>query len=247
MNKGRERADKALVTRGFFESRTAARAAIEAGGVTADGVAITRASQMLPGAATISASPAHPYVSRGGLKLAHGLKTFGVDPAGRTCLDLGASTGGFTDVLLQSGARHVVAIDVGQDQLHPRLREDQRVSVFEGQDARAVTREHLGADTSLIVTDLSFIGLEKALGTVLALAPPGCQLIGLFKPQFQVGRSFVGKGGLVTDKGATARATEVFKVWMEGVGWPIRGWTASPITGGDGNNEALFHTGNAII
>ena len=242
MSELRERADKALVARGFFESRTAARAAIEAGFVVANGAKVTKPSQMLAFDTDIQASPAHPYVSRGGLKLAHALPVFKVDPAGRYCADLGASTGGFSDVLLQAGAAHVTAIDVGRDQFHHKLRGDGRVCVFEGTDVRYLSREHILAQTSLLVTDLSFIALEKALGTALDLAAQGTDLVGLFKPQFQVGRKFVGRGGIVSDEAATERAKEHFEKWLEQVGWPIRGWTASPIAGGDGNKEYLFHT-----
>jgi len=238
----RERADKALVIRGFFESRSAAQAAIEAGCVFCEGVAVTKPSQKLPVDADITATPAHPYVSRGGLKLAHGLQTFGIDPSGRQCLDIGASTGGFTDVLLKAGATHVTVIDVGRDQLHASLRENARVSVYEGTDARAVTDEHVTAQTSLFVTDLSFIALEKALGPALDLAAPGTDLIGLFKPQFQVGRKHIGRGGIVTDVDATEAAAQSFEDWLRKMGWPIHKWTASPVAGGDGNSEKLFHS-----
>lgn len=242
MSEARDRADKVLVHLGFFESRASARAAIEAGRVMADGRRVTKPSQMLGLEADIIASPAHPFVSRGGLKLAHGLEVFKVDPAGRTCLDLGASTGGFSDVLLQAGAAKVTAIDVGRGQLHSRLRAEPRLFVFESTDARDLTAAHITAETSLIVSDLSFIALEKALGPVLEMAAPGTEFVGLFKPQFQVGRKFVGRGGIVTDTAATEAAMQVFETWMEEMGWPIRGRTASPVAGGDGNKETLFHT-----
>ena len=242
MSELRERVDKALVARGFFESRAAAQAAIEAGHVQANGSLVTKPSQKLPVDAKIVATRAHPYVSRGGLKLAHGLETFGVDVNGCRCLDIGASTGGFTDVLLKAGATHVTAIDVGRDQLHASLRENARVSVFETTDARAITGEHITAQTSLIVTDLSFIALEKALGPALGLAAPGTDIIGLFKPQFQVGRKHVGRGGIVTDLEATQAAVQVFEDWMKKMGWQIQRWTASPVAGGDGNSEKLFHS-----
>lgn len=242
MSEVRQRADKLLVARGFFESRTSARAAIDAGVVRANGGLVGKPSQMLETDAKIEAEAAHPYVSRGGLKLAHGLSVFGVDPSGRACLDIGASTGGFTDVLLKAGAAQVTAIDVGRDQFHAKLRTDARVRVFEGLDARALTREHIRTETSLLVTDLSFIGLEKALSASLELAAQGTEFIGLFKPQFQVGRKHVGRGGIVTDLEATEAAREALSDWMKLKGWPIRGWTASPIAGGDGNNETLFHS-----
>lgn len=242
MSEDRERADKLLVNRGFFESRASARAAIEATRVTADGKVVSKPSQMLRRDAQIVASPAHPFVSRGGLKLAHGLDVFEITPAGRTCLDLGASTGGFADVLLQAGAARVIAVDVGRDQLHARLRNDPRLILFEGTDARRLTAEHITPDTSLIVTDLSFISLEKALGMALAMAASKTELVGLFKPQFQVGRKSVGRGGIVSDEAAIDTAMRAFDVWMKEMGWPIRGWTASPIAGGDGNRETLFHS-----
>lgn len=241
MNEARERADKLLVSRGVFDSRAMARAAIEAGTVTANGAPVSRPSQMLETDCVIEASPAHPYVSRGGLKLAHGLSTFKVDPAGRACLDLGASTGGFTDVLLQAGAAQITCIDVGRDQLHSKLRADPSVRVYESLDVRDLTSEHVGSDTSLFVTDLSFIALEKALATALSLASTGTEFIGLFKPQFQVGRKHVGRKGIVTDLEASDLAAQHFDTWMKEKGWPILQWTASPVLGGDGNAERLFY------
>ena len=235
-----ERADRLLVTLGHFESRAAARAAIEAGGVMCDGAAVRKPSQMLPLDGEIVAERAHPFVSRGGVKLAHALEVFGVEVAGLTCADLGASTGGFTDCLLQAGAAHVVAVDVGRDQLHERVRGAARVSVYEGLDVRAVTVGHVRPETQLLVTDLSFIGLEKALGPALALAEAGVQLVGLFKPQFQVGRKNIGRGGIVSDVEAVERAAKAFADWIEGEGWTLQGWCDSPVLGGDGNAERLF-------
>lgn len=237
----KDRADKILVSLGFFESRASARAAIEAGRVTANGLPVAKPSQMLSGEERIEASAAHPYVSRGGLKLAHGLDVFSVDPSGRLCLDIGASTGGFTDVLLRRGARHVVAVDVGRDQFHPSLAGDARVTSLEAQDARTLTSEMLGSAPSLLVCDASFISLEKLLEVPLSLAAPEAEFVGLFKPQFQVGRENIGKGGLVTDTNAADQAAQTFADWMKEKGWPIQGWTASPISGGDGNAERLFH------
>ncbi len=237
----KDRADKLLVSLGLFESRAAARAAIEAGRVTAAGVRVAKPSQTLSSDDDITATPAHPYVSRGGLKLAHGLAVFGVDPAGRYCLDIGASTGGFTDVLLRAGARHVVAVDVGRGQFHHSLAGDPRVTSLETQDARTLTARLVGEAPTLLVCDASFIALEKLLAVPLSLADRAAEFVGLFKPQFQVGREHVGKGGLVTDTEASDRAAEAFASWMAGQGWPIRAWTESPITGGDGNAERLFH------
>jgi len=235
------RADAFLVDAGFFTSRSAARAAIEAGSVLADGLLVKRPSQPLHDGMAIEAAPAHPYVSRGGLKLAHALDVFGLDPNGRACLDLGASTGGFTDVLLQRGARHVTAVDVGTGQLHEKLRDDIRVLVLEQQDVRTLTGPMLPGAPDLIVGDLSFIGLEKALPRPLSLAAPGADLVLLFKPQFQVGREHVGKGGLVKDLEASARAEAAFAAWLEGEGWQAKAWTDSPVRGGDGNAERLVH------
>jgi 23S rRNA (cytidine1920-2'-O)/16S rRNA (cytidine1409-2'-O)-methyltransferase len=237
----KDRADKLLVFLGHFDSRAGARAAIEAGRVTANGVTVAKPSQMISADDAITAEPAHPYVSRGGLKLAHALEAFGVDPAGRHCLDIGASTGGFTDVLLRAGAAHVTAIDVGREQFHASLHGNPRVTLLEGQDARTLTAAMMPAPPSLLVCDASFIGLEKLLDVPLSLAAPGADFVGLFKPQFQVGRPHVGKGGLVTDAAATERAAEAFALWMKEKGWPIHAWTASPISGGDGNAERLFH------
>jgi 23S rRNA (cytidine1920-2'-O)/16S rRNA (cytidine1409-2'-O)-methyltransferase len=237
----KDRADKLLVSLGLFDSRASARAAIEAGNVTAGGEVVTKPSQMLSRDVPIAASPAHPYVSRGGLKLAHGLMAFDVDPAGRMCLDIGASTGGFTDVLLRAGARHVVAVDVGRDQFHPALVGNARVTSLEAQDARSLTAAMLVEAPSLLVCDASFISLEKLLAVPLSLAAERAEFVGLFKPQFQVGRENIGKGGLVTDPGTADRAAEVFGHWMTEQGWPVRAWAESPITGGDGNAERLFH------
>jgi 23S rRNA (cytidine1920-2'-O)/16S rRNA (cytidine1409-2'-O)-methyltransferase len=237
----KDRADRLLVTLGLFESRASARAAIEAGLVRADGVQVTKPAQDISADAVIEADPAHPYVSRGGLKLAHGLEAFGIDPAGQACLDIGASTGGFTEVLLLNGARHVTAVDVGRGQLHPRIAADPRVTNLEATDARSLTPDRLPEAPTLLVCDASFISLEKLLEVPLSLAAPGADFVGLFKPQFQVGRDHVGKGGIVTDIAAADAAAERFEVWMKEKGWPIHAWTASPISGGDGNAERLFH------
>ena len=237
----KDRADRLLVTLGLFESRAGARAAIEAGRVRVDGVTLTKPAQEVSPDSQIEADPAHPYVSRGGLKLARGLEVFGVDPTGRTCLDIGASTGGFTEVLLLAGAKHVVAVDVGRGQLHPRIAVDPRVTSFEATDARNLTADMLGGAPDLLVCDASFISLEKLLEVPLSLAAPGAAFVGLFKPQFQVGREHVGKGGIVTDVAQADAAAARFEAWMKEKGWPIHAWTASPISGGDGNAERLFH------
>ena len=210
-----------------------------------DGVTLSKPAQEIALDAQIEADPAHPYVSRGGLKLAHGLEVFGVSAEGKVCLDIGASTGGFTEVLLLSGAEHVVAVDVGRGQLHPRIAGDERVTNYEATDARKLTAEMLPGPPELLVCDASFISLEKLLEVPLSLAAPEADFVGLFKPQFQVGRENVGKGGIVTDLAAADAAAERFAGWMKEKGWPIHAWTASPISGGDGNAERLFHAAKA--
>ena len=239
MNRKNDRADKGLVALGHFESRSAAQAAIAAGRVRVGGVVVKKASEKIDLEAKVDAQPAHPWVSRGGIKLAHALNVFDVRVEGRACLDIGASTGGFTDVLLQSGARSVVAVDVGRGQLHQRLRVDHRVISLEAQDARHLTQEQVGA-ANLIVCDASFISLTKLLGVPLSLMPVGSDLITLFKPQFEVGQAHIGKGGIVTDRAAVASAEDAFMQWLEIQGWHVSGRTDSPITGGDGNHERLI-------
>lgn len=235
-----DRADRLLVELGHFESRASAQAAIAAGLVQVNGVVIGKASQKISENDRIDAEAAHPWVSRGGVKLAHALDVFEVDPAGRHCLDVGASTGGFTDVLLSRGARSVVAVDVGRGQLHPRIANDARVTSLEATDARALTAQMLGEAPSLIVCDASFISLEKLLGVPLSLAAEGAELVTLFKPQFQVGREHVGKGGLVSDQGAVERAEAAFCDWLAEMKWAVNASTDSPIRGGDGNAERLI-------
>ncbi|HAE29405.1 MULTISPECIES: TlyA family RNA methyltransferase [Hyphomonas] len=237
----KDRADRLLVTLGLFESRAGARAAIEAGLVRVDGARVAKPAQEISAESLIEADPAHPYVSRGGLKLAHGLEVFGVDPAGRPCLDIGASTGGFTEVLLLNGAAHVTAVDVGRGQLHARIAGEPRVTNYEATDARRLTADMFPDPPTLLVCDASFISLEKLLDVPLSLAAPGADFVGLFKPQFEVGRDHVGKGGIVTDLAAADAAAGRFSDWMTEKGWPIHAWTASPISGGDGNAERLFH------
>ncbi|MCZ4298272.1 TlyA family RNA methyltransferase [Henriciella marina] len=236
-----ERLDKALVTQGYFDSRSAAQAAVAAGTVLVNGRPANKTSQMIGPSDRLEAEPAHPYVSRGGLKLAHALDVFGVDPAGRHCLDVGASTGGFTDVLLQRGAAHVVAVDVGRGQLHERIACDPRVTSYEATDARSLTSAMVGEAPSLVVCDASFISLAKLLEASLSLAGQGAELVTLFKPQFEVGREFVGKGGLVTDGAAVKRAEAAFCDWLSDMKWAVSAKTDSPIRGGDGNAERLIH------
>lgn len=235
----KDRADRMLVALGHYASRAAAQAAIAAGLVTADGKKIVRPADTLSRTAVITAEAAHPYVSRGGLKLAHALDTFGVDPAGFICLDLGVSTGGFTDVLLSRGAARVIAVDVGHGQLHPKIAADPRVTSLERTNARDLTPAQIGAAPQLIVSDLSFVSLAKVLSVPLSLAAPKATLIALFKPQFEVGPENVGKGGIVTDDAATENALSAFLSFLEGQGWVSGAPVPSPIAGGDGNREWL--------
>jgi len=178
-------------------------------------------------------------VSRAGLKLAHALAAFGLDPAGAVALDLGASTGGFTQVLLAAGAAEVWAVDVGHGQLAPLVAADPRVRAIEGLNVRDLTTDHVPAP-DWIVADLSFISLEKALPPALALAKPGAVLVALVKPQFEVGRAAVGKGGIVRDTAAVAAARARIRAFLEAAGWTVTGEAESPITGGDGNVEYLI-------
>jgi 23S rRNA (cytidine1920-2'-O)/16S rRNA (cytidine1409-2'-O)-methyltransferase len=234
------RLDVELVQRGLAPSRAQAREAIETGKVTVNGVLATKAGQVVSDSALIEAIPLHPWVSRGGIKLAHALDVFKVDPAGRHCLDIGSSTGGFTDVLLSRGARRVVAVDVGSGQLHPRLRDDPRVISLETTDARSLAPDAIIEPPTLLVCDASFIGLAKLLAVPLSLAAPDARLVALFKPQFEVGRENIGKGGIVTDLAATDAAAQALTAWLDQAGWAVRAWTDSPIAGGDGNRERLF-------
>jgi 23S rRNA (cytidine1920-2'-O)/16S rRNA (cytidine1409-2'-O)-methyltransferase len=236
----RKRADLLLVERGLFESRAKARAAIEAGGVSADGRTVGKPSEALDEAAEIVAEPAHPWVGRGALKLVHALDLWPIAVAGRVVLDVGASTGGFTQVALARGAARVYAVDVGRGQLHPSLAGDPRVVSLEGLDARALTAELVPEPPGLIVTDVSFIGLAKALPAALALAAADADLVALVKPQFEVGPERVGKGGLVKDAAARAEALAGVRAFLETAGWRIDAAAQSPIAGGDGNLEWLL-------
>jgi len=237
----RRRADLLLVAKGLAASRAQAQAAIEAGGVRADGVTIRKASDLVAEDAELEFTPAHPWVSRGGVKLAHALATFGVDPAGRICVDVGASTGGFTDVLITLGAAKVYAVDVGSGQLHPRLAADARVIVFENRDARALTRADIGEAPTLIVCDVSFIGAAKALATPLSFAAPRADLIVLIKPQFEAGPGRADKNGVLPEAVARAVADEAVAA-LDGLEeFRFVAATDSPIRGGEGNLERLAH------
>lgn len=236
----RIRADLLLVARGLVESRAKARAAIEAAGVTADGALVAKPSDLISERAQLEVTPPHPWVSRGGVKLAHALDAFGIDPDGRVCLDIGASTGGFTHVLLTRGAARVYAVDVGAGQLHASLRADPRVLSLEHTDARALTRALIPEPPTLIVCDVSFIGAAKALAIPLSLAAPHADLVALIKPQFEAGPN-AGRAGVLGEDVARAAAEQAIAS-LDGVeGFRVAGVVDSPIRGGDGNLELLLH------
>jgi 23S rRNA (cytidine1920-2'-O)/16S rRNA (cytidine1409-2'-O)-methyltransferase len=201
---------------------------------------VTKASELLAEDALVEAVAAHPWVGRGALKLLHALETWPIPVEGRVVLDVGASTGGFTEVALARGAARVYAVDVGRGQLHPKLAADPRVLSLEATDARDLTPELIPEPPSLVVTDVSFIGLAKALPAALGLAHPGADLVALVKPQFEVGPQRVGKGGLVTDTAAQAEAVDGVTRFLEAAGWRVRATADSPIAGGDGNREILL-------
>ncbi len=235
----RKRADTLLVERGHFASRARAQAAIAAGLVTADGAVVRKASQTLAPDAAILARTPHPWASRGGVKLAAALDAFALNPEGLACLDVGASTGGFTDVLLTRGARAVVSVDVGHGQFDARLAADPRVSLREGLDARRLTRAIVGVPPQAIVCDVSFISQRLVLPHVLALADRKAWLVSLVKPQFEAGREHLVKGA-VKDPAALALACEAGRRCVEELGWTSLGLIPSPIPGGDGAREFLY-------
>ncbi len=235
------RLDQLLVARGLAESRARARAAIEAGGVTVDGRPAKSASQPVADDADLVFTPAHDYVGRAALKLDHALTLWPVPVERRIVLDVGASTGGFTEVCLRRGAARVYAVDVGQGQLHPRIAGDPRVTNLEQTDARDLTAALVAEPPQLIVCDASFIGLAKVLPAALALAAPGADLVTLVKPQFEMERrADVGRGGVVRDPEARQAALDRVAAWLEGCGWRVQATTGSPISGGDGNAEWLL-------
>ncbi len=209
-----------------------------------DGRPLRKPSALIAEGAQVVARAPYPWVSRGGVKLAHALDHFNVDPSGRDCLDIGASTGGFTDVLLTRGARHVVAVDVGHGQLHARLRGDLRVTSLEGQDARALTRAQLGEGPTLVVMDASFISLAALLPNVLALTAAHAELVALVKPQFEAGRG-AAKKGVVRDDAIYAAVCARVCADVAALGWRVLGVTQSPIEGGDGNREFLIGAARA--
>ncbi|MFE1600926.1 TlyA family RNA methyltransferase [Methylobacterium sp. ID0610] len=239
MSEERVRADRLLVEAGHFESRARAQAAIAAGLVLADGEPVRRASDLIARTARISAEAPHPYVSRGGLKLAAALDAFAIDPAGLPCLDLGASTGGFTNVLLRRGAARVYAVDVGRGQLHPRLAGDPRIVSLEATDARSLDAALFAAPPALAVIDVSFISLRLVLPVLPPLLAPGARLVALIKPQFEAGRGRIGRGGLVRDPEVQAEVCDGIRDLLDALGFAVVGLIPSPIEGGDGNREFL--------
>jgi len=238
----RKRLDQLLVERGLAESRTRAQALIMAGKVMVGDKVVDKAGQQVAEEAAIALKGSdHPWVSRGGIKLDHGLTHFGLDVTGLVAMDVGSSTGGFTDVLLQRGAARVYAVDSGTNQLAWRLRSDPRVIVHEQTSARILTAEHITEPVGIIVCDASFIGLAKVLERPLSFAAPGALLVALIKPQFEAGRAEVGKGGVVRDPAVHDRVCAEVHGWIEAQPlWQVIGLTPSPITGPEGNVEFLI-------
>ena len=235
------RADQLLVQRGLAESRTRAQALILSGNVFAGERRVAKAGDLLPkDAELVVKGRDHPWVSRGGIKLDHGLSHFDFDVAGTIALDVGSSTGGFTDVLLSRGAEKVYAVDVGTNQLAWKLRSDSRVIVHEQTNARDLTREIIPEAIDIVVCDASFISLAKVLDTALDLAKPDARLIALIKPQFEAGREEVGKGGVVRDPAVHQRVCDEVAEWVRSKSWQVLGIVPSPITGPEGNVEFLL-------
>jgi 23S rRNA (cytidine1920-2'-O)/16S rRNA (cytidine1409-2'-O)-methyltransferase len=233
----RQRLDEALVARQLYPSRARARDAILRGTILVDGEAARKPSQMvLQDAKLTTVDEAQTYVSRSALKLIHALDQFKIDPAGRDCLDIGASTGGFTQVLLQRDAKHVYAIEVGHGQM---MLEGPKITLHEGLNARDLEPEHMSPKTDLILCDVSFISLHIALPKALSLVKEGAELIALIKPQFEVGRSGVGRDGIVKDEAAQQRVCDEVKAFLEAENWSVHGIIPSPMDGGDGNVEFL--------
>jgi 23S rRNA (cytidine1920-2'-O)/16S rRNA (cytidine1409-2'-O)-methyltransferase len=232
----KQRADRLLVARGHFASRARAQAAIIAGRVSADGVPVRKASEEISDGAAIEAEPEHPYVSRGGVKLAAALDHFRLDVTGRACLDAGASTGGFAEVLVLRGARRVYAVDVGRNQLHPRLHGRSEIVSIEKTDIRALNLGAFSEQPDFAVADLSFISLKLVLPAIGQLLAPCATLLALIKPQFEAGRRDI-KKGIVRDPAVRAAVCAQLAAFLASLGWRVGGITPSPILGGDGNRE----------
>ena len=235
----RMRVDRLLVERGLFESRAKAQAAIDAGLVSANDAIVRKASEEIAVDAALRASPAHPYVSRGGVKLAAALDHFKFDPKGRVCLDVGASTGGFTQALLEHGAKLVYAVDVGHGQLHDSLRARPEVVSYEDTDIRACTPARFRETPNLATIDVSFISLKLVLPPALKLVAQRAQVVALIKPQFEAGPAHV-KKGIVRDAAVHATVCAEISAFVNGLGWRVLGVIPSPIAGGDGNAEFLL-------
>lgn len=206
-----------------------------------NGKVLTKASFKLDHTYKVQAKSEHPWVSRAGIKLAHALTHFALEVGGKTCLDIGSSTGGFSQVLLLNGADKIYAVDVGSDQLHPSLKSEDRLISLENTDARELTLDMIGKAPDLIVCDASFISLRKVLPVPLALAAPHGELIALVKPQFEVGKAGIGRGGVVTSETLALQALSDICAWMQAQGWEVLATTPSPIKGGSGNREYLLH------
>jgi 23S rRNA (cytidine1920-2'-O)/16S rRNA (cytidine1409-2'-O)-methyltransferase len=239
LSRPRQRIDRLLVERGLFDSRAKAQAAIEAGLVIANDTAVRKASEEIPVDAQLQATAAHPYVSRGGLKLAAALDHFGFDPRGRICLDVGASTGGFTQVLLERGARRVYAVDVGRGQLHDSLRARPEVVSLEETDIRKCSPATFRETPNLVTADASFISLKLVLPAALKLVAHRTQLVALIKPQFEAGPGAV-KKGIVRDEAVQRAVCDEISAFVSSLGWRVLGLIPSPIAGGDGNAEFLL-------
>ncbi|HEY4982643.1 MAG TPA: TlyA family RNA methyltransferase [Pseudolabrys sp.] len=235
----KDRIDRLLVERGLFPSRAKAQAAIEAGLVRAGDALVRKASEAIAVDASLHASAAHPYVSRGGVKLAAALDHFGFDPQGRVCLDVGASTGGFTQVLLERGAKRVYAVDVGRGQLHQSLRARPEVVSLEEIDIRKLSPSLLSESPDFVTLDVSFISLKLVLPAALALVKSPAQMVALIKPQFEAGCALV-KKGIVRDPQVHAAVCDGIAAFVAALGWRVLGITPSPIAGGDGNAEFLL-------
>jgi 23S rRNA (cytidine1920-2'-O)/16S rRNA (cytidine1409-2'-O)-methyltransferase len=236
----KQRVDQMLVDRGLVESRSRAQALVMAGLVFSGETKIAKPGQQLAEDAALDVRGRdHPWVSRGGIKLAHGLEHFGWDVTHAVAIDVGSSTGGFTDVLLQKGAARVYAVDSGTNQLAWSLRQDPRVIVHEQTSARILTEAHIPEPVDIIVCDASFIGLAKVLERPMRFAKPGARLLALIKPQFEAGREEVGKGGVVRDPAVHRRVCDQVDAWLTDSGWQVAGVTQSPITGPEGNIEFL--------
>jgi 23S rRNA (cytidine1920-2'-O)/16S rRNA (cytidine1409-2'-O)-methyltransferase len=235
------RLDEALVERGLYATRSRARDAIRRGKVLVSGKPAAKPAQTVPPDAEIAiADDARAYVSRAALKLVHALDRFGLSPEGLAALDIGASAGGFTQVLLDRGARHVTALDVGHGQLAHGLRNNPNITLIEGFNARDLTRNNLPEPPQFITADVSFISLKLALPAALGLAAPAAKLVALIKPQFEVGKEGLGKSGIVSDPALHAKVCDDIAAWLEGRGWRVIGLTSSPIAGGSGNREFLI-------